>query len=129
MKTTKIIFWTTTVIIFLFEGVMPALFSQSKEARQGISSLGYPEYFGLMLTVFKVIGTLCLILPMVPARVKEWAYACFAVEFIMASISHTAVEGFTGQSIFPLFILAILVASYISYHKLQAAGDRKLATA
>jgi len=31
-KTTKIIFWISTTLIFLFEGVMPALFSQKKES-------------------------------------------------------------------------------------------------
>jgi hypothetical protein len=129
MKTTKIIFWTTTVIFFLFEGVMPALFGQTKEAKEGITHLGYPEYFGLTLVIFKVIGALCLIIPMVPARVKEWAYACFAVEIIFAAISHTAVEGFTGQSVFPLVILAILIVSYRSYHKLQAANNKEFATA
>ena len=30
LKTTKIIFWISTALIFVFEGVMPALFSQKK---------------------------------------------------------------------------------------------------
>jgi len=121
MKTTKIIFWTTTTLIFLFEGLMPALFSQSEEGKEGIRHLGYPDYFGIMLTVFKIAGSLCLILPMIPTRMKEWAYACFAVEFIFASISHTVIDGFGGQTIFPLIILAILIVSYSSYHKLNSA--------
>ena len=129
MKTTKIIYWTTTILIFLFEGVMPALFSQSEEGKEGIRHLGYPAYFGITLTVFKVIGALCLILPMMPARVKEWAYACFAVEFLFASISHAAVDGVDGQTIFPLIILAIHMTSYFTYHKLKAVSEHKLATA
>ena len=54
MKTNKIIFWLTTTLIFLFEGVMPALTSQTEMAKEGIRHLGYPGYFGVMLTVFKV---------------------------------------------------------------------------
>ena len=68
----------TTVIIFLMEGVMPAFTSQTEMAKEGIKHLGYPEYFGNALVVFKVVGALLLIIPQVPKRIKEWAYAGFA---------------------------------------------------
>ena len=71
MKKTNIIFWVTTTLIFLFEGVMPALTSQTEMAKEGIAHLGYPAYFGIMLTVFKVLGALALIIPQVPNRIKE----------------------------------------------------------
>ena len=117
MKKVNIIYWTTTTLIFLFEGVLPALTSQTEMAKEGISHLGYPAYFGVMLTVFKVLGALALILPQVPPRIKEWAYAGFAFDFIAASVSHWAVDGFGGQAIFPLVVLAILMVSYAYYYK------------
>jgi DoxX-like family len=120
MKTTKILFWVTTTLIFIFEGVLPAFTSQSEMAKEGIRHLGYPEYFGVMLAVFKVIGALVLIIPQVSARIKEWAYACFAVDFIAASVSHWAVDGFGVDTIFPLVVLAILIVSYVNFHKLKA---------
>jgi len=113
-KTTKTIFWTTTVIIFLFEGVIPALTSQSELAKEGIRHLGYPAYFGNALVVCKVIGTLLLIIPQTPNRVKEWAYAGFAFDFIFASISHWATDGAGMLTFFPLIFLALLIASYIT---------------
>ncbi|KAF2327818.1 DoxX family protein [Flavobacterium ginsenosidimutans] len=119
MKTTKIIFWTTTILIFLFEGVMPALTSQSEMAKEGIRHLGYPEYFGNALVVFKILGVLALIIPQVPGRIKEWAYAGFAFDFIFASISHFAVDGIGFQGFFPLIVLAILIISYVTYHRIQ----------
>ncbi|MBK9396779.1 MAG: DoxX family protein [Saprospiraceae bacterium] len=122
MKTTKILFWTTTIIIFLFEGVMPALTSQTELAKEGIQHLGYPAYFGIALVVFKVVGTIILILPQVSARIKEWAYAGFGFDFIFASISHFAVDGMDFQSFFPLIIFGILIVSYVNYHKLRGAG-------
>ena len=118
IKTTKVIYWTTTGIIFLFEGVLPALTSHTELAVEGIRHLGYPDYFRVMLTVFKVLGALALILPLVKGRFKEWAYAGFGIVMISACVSHTAVDGFGGQSIFPLVIFAILITSYLSYHKL-----------
>jgi len=119
MKKHKIIFWTTTIIIFLMEGVMPALTSQTKIAKEGISHLGYPEYFGNALVVFKVLGALTLIIPAVPKRLKEWAYAGFAFDFIFASISHLAVDGISFQGFMPLLFLAVLSASYFSYQRLN----------
>lgn len=119
-KSTKIIFWSTTTLIFLFEGVMPALTSQSEMAKEGIRHLGYPEYFGVMLTVFKVLGALVLILPQAPSRIKEWAYAGFAIDFIAAFVSNWAVDGFNGMLALPLVCLVVLVVSNVYYHKMKA---------
>lgn len=119
MKKEKIIFWSATVLIFLFEGVMPAFTSQTEVAKEGIRHLGYPEYFGNALVVFKVLGALALIIPQIKGRLKEWVYAGFTFDFIFASISHTAIDGFGFQSIFPLIVLGILAVSYVYYHKLN----------
>ncbi|MCV9927217.1 DoxX family protein [Flavobacterium sp. LS1R49] len=118
MKSTKIIFWVTTIIIFLFEGVMAAFTSQTELAKEGIRHLGYPEYFGNALVVFKILGVLVLVIPTIPNRIKEWAYAGFAFDFIFASISHFSVDGIGFQVFFPLIFLVILIISYINYHKL-----------
>lgn len=117
-KSTKVIYWITTVIIFLFEGVMPALTSQTQLAKQGIQHLGYPQYFGNAFVIFKVLGTLVLIIPQIPNRIKEWAYAGFAFDFIFASISIWAVDGLSFLTFFPLIILVILIVSYITHEKL-----------
>ncbi|MET0241997.1 MAG: DoxX family protein [Flavitalea sp.] len=119
MKKDKIIYWIATIIIALFEGLMPALTSQTELAKEGIRHLGYPEYFGNALVVFKVLGVLVLIIPQFPKRVKEWAYAGFGFDFIFATISHAAVDGINAQTFFPLLIFAILAVSYIYYHKLN----------
>ena len=119
MKKNKIIYWITTGLIFLMEGVMPALTSQTKMAKEGISHLGYPEYFGNALVVFKVLGALILIIPKLPRKLKELAYAGFTFNFLFACISHGAVDGVNGQTFFPLIVLAILAASYYNYSKLN----------
>ncbi len=121
MKATKIIYWTATILLFLFEGVMPALTGNTEMAKQGISHLGYPDYFRVMLNIFKVAGSLGLLLPFVRGRVKEWVYAGFAFDFIFATLSLLAVDGFVGLSFFPLIALAVLIVSYVTYHRLQDA--------
>lgn len=118
MKRDKIIFWTTTIIIFIMEGLIPAFTSQSELAKQGISHLGYPAYFGTALVFFKVPGVLALVIPRVPKPIKEFAYASFTFNFLFASIGHFAVDGFGFQAILPLIFLGILAVSYIFFHRL-----------
>ncbi|MBP6855175.1 MAG: DoxX family protein [Candidatus Pacebacteria bacterium] len=119
MKKHKIIFWVTTSLIFIFEGVMPALTSQSEMSIQGIVGLGYPLYFVTLLTVFKVLGSIVLIVPKFPARVKEWAYAGFGIDFICAFVSLWVVAGFNAGLALPVVAFIILALSYNSYHKLN----------
>jgi hypothetical protein len=57
--------------------------------------------------------------PQVPKRLKEFEYAGFTFNFLFAAISHLTVDGFNFQSLFPLIILAILMVSYFSFHKLN----------
>lgn len=123
MKTDKIIFWTATIIIFLFEGVMPALTSQTEFAKESIRQLGYPDYFGITLVVFKVLGVIALVIPKVPEKIKEWAYAGFTFDFLFACISNWPVDGFGFNAIFPLIILAILIVSYRYYHKINTIAQ------
>jgi len=120
MKSTRIIYWSTTTLIFLFEGVMPALTSSSKLAVDSIRHLGYPDYFRVMLTVFKVVGALALILPFIKGRAKEWAYAGFTFTFLAACVSNAATFGMGFEAAMPLIVLLVLVVSYMYYHKMVA---------
>lgn len=116
IKKTKIIYWTTTIIIFLIEGILP----HTQKAAESKIHLGYPVYFGIMLNTFKIVGVLALIIPAIKGRFKEWVYAGFGINFISASISWWSVDGFTLQSVLPLVFLGILITSYINYHKIQS---------
>ncbi|HEX7755394.1 MAG TPA: DoxX family protein [Niabella sp.] len=119
MKTTKILYWTFTGLIVILDGVIPALTSHTELAKQGISHLGYPDYFRVLLTIFKVSGAIVLAVPFFKGRIKEWAYAGFTFNFISAAVSHTVVDGFNGETVFPLVALVVLGASYQYYHKLR----------
>lgn len=119
MKKTKIIFWVSTSLIFLFMGVMPALTGNTEMAKEGTKHLGYPQYFGMALNIFKILGSLALIIPQIPKMLKEWAYAGFVFDIIFATISLWAVDGFNAMLLAPVLVMAVLLVSYFSYHKLQ----------
>ena len=124
MKKTKITFWTSTVFIFLFEGIMPVstLLFAPQYANAGTRPLGYPDYFAVALIIFKFLGALALLLSFIPARVKEWAYAGLTFNLVFAVISHAAVDGNIGFILLPVAIMAILAMSYFSYGKLKTGG-------
>ncbi|HPN71282.1 MAG TPA: DoxX family protein [Saprospiraceae bacterium] len=124
MKKNRVLFWASTGFIFLFEGMMPliTLLFATEYATAGTKPLGYPDYFAYALIVCKVLGATAIILPQLPDKIKEWAYAGLTFNMIFAVISHVVVDGFLFVSFFPLIILAILAVSYYYNSKLKANG-------
>jgi hypothetical protein len=118
-KKDKVIYWLSTGIIVLLDSVMPAFTFNTDLAKQGIAHLGYPDYFRIELSIFKIIGGIVLIFPSIPKRLKEWAYFGFALDFLSAFIGHTVIDGFGAQSLFPLVMLLFLIISYVYYHKIK----------
>ena len=117
-KTTKIVYWVTTGLLALF--ILPGIFFLTTPfAIEGTKHIGIPYWFHMELGIAKFIGGLILILPMIPMRIKEWAYVAFGIDFISATIGHLAVDGFIISSFEPLIVLALLVISYICYHKIK----------
>ncbi|HLK27478.1 MAG TPA: DoxX family protein [Puia sp.] len=116
-KTTKIIYWTTTGLLALF--ILPGIFFlTSPFAIEGTKHLGIPYWFHMELGIGKFIGGLILILPFFSKRIKEWAYVALGIDALSATIGHLSVDGFVLMSFEPLLIFAILLISYITYHKL-----------
>jgi hypothetical protein len=98
-----------------------ALTSRTPFAIAGITHLGYPVYFAGLLAIFKIIGCVAIIIPQVPGRIKEWAYAGFGIDFISALVSIIAVDGFGVGALLPIVFIGILIVSYTTYHKLHPA--------
>ncbi len=119
MKKPVIAFWVSTSLIFITQSVLELVAYFSGAAEVGVVGLGYPAYFVEMLVVAKVLGGLALILPQVPAKIKEWAYAGFTFDFIAAFISMWAVGGFSGVLALPIIAMAVLMVSYRAYHNLN----------
>ena len=58
---------------------------------EAFTHLGFPAYFRVELAWAKLLGVVLLLAP-VPARLKEWAYAGFAINLGSALIAHLAVS-------------------------------------
>ncbi len=111
-------FWVSTSLIFLTQCVLDLVAYFTGNFEPVVVGLGYPAYFALMLIVAKVLGSFALILPKIPARLKEWAYAGFMFDFTAAFISMWVVVGLTIANVIPIVAMVILYISYSSYHKM-----------
>lgn len=79
--------------------------------------LGYPLYFIQLISYAKVVGAITILLPMVPARVKEWAYFGFFVDLVAAIVSFAAVGDPLSQWA-PMFLfVGVLVWAYMVHHR------------
>ncbi|MDE3255523.1 MAG: DoxX family protein [Bacteroidota bacterium] len=120
MKTTKIIYWVTTSIICLF--ALGAIQMNSEMAREGANHVLIPRYLALEISIGQLIGLVLLIVPAVPKRFKEWAYVGFGIMYISALNAHIAVgDPFVPYGLMAVIFFGLLLASYISFHKLQDA--------
>jgi hypothetical protein len=121
MKKNKIIFWAATIIIALWEAVMPIgtwIFAP-EYMTFGTKALLYPDYFAYSLVIAKVLGVVAITYPKTPNTIKEWAYAGLSFTLIFAFISHACVDKNIGFMLMPLVFLAILGVSYFYHHKNQ----------
>jgi uncharacterized membrane protein YphA (DoxX/SURF4 family) len=84
--------------------------AHTKSMMAGFAHLGYPAYFANLLGIAKLLGVCALLTPRMP-RIKEWAYAGFAIVIISASYSHLE-SGDGLKALEPLATLAALAASY-----------------
>lgn len=123
MKKNTIIFWAATVIIFLMEGIMPisTLLFAPQFTNAGTKPLGYPDYFAVALILCKFLGSFAILLPQVPAKLKEWAYAGLTYNLLFAILSHIVVDKNIGYILMPVVVLFILVISYKYKDKLKSA--------
>ena len=126
MKRDKIFYWIATSLVALSGLMAGIMYFVSPFIAKEFKHLGFPDYFRVELATAKIVGAFAIILPVVSGRVKEWAYAGFAIAFISATTAHISVES-VPAAISPLISLLLLVISYFYFAKLSkykaVAGD------
>jgi hypothetical protein len=87
--------------------------------------LGFPNYFRIELTAAKIIGAFMLLIPQVPARIKEWIYVAFSINLISAFIAKLNSGYSIAASSEPLLVFIILIVSIRYLDKLNKAQRTK----
>jgi len=121
MKKNKIIYWITTGIIGLMMLFSGSQYFINPKVVESFVHFGFPNYFRIELGLAKLIGALVLLIPQIPTRIKEWAYAGFGIVFISASIAHYNNGDPMANIISPFVFLVILAISNIYLHKVKQA--------
>src|SRR5665213_2793503 len=96
MKGYKVAYWIATTLVSLLGSLAGIMYFINPIIVGEFKHLGFPDYFRVELGIAQLLGALALILPMVSNRIKDWAYAGFAITFISATTAHVAVEGISA---------------------------------
>jgi hypothetical protein len=83
-------FWTATALFCLQIGFTAYAQLRLPQVAEAFAHLGFPDYFRVELTWAKLLGVVLLLAP-VPARLKQWTYAGFAITLGSALIAHLSV--------------------------------------
>ncbi len=112
MKWKVIAYWTCTVVIAFCIGTGGA--AQAMRVPQnveGMTALGYPLHFIVLLGVWKVLGALTLLAPRL-RLVKEWAYAGIFIDLSGAVVTAVANGTEAFHVIAPAVLIGFLAASW-----------------
>ena len=115
-------FWIATGL-FCLQMAFTAYYElrQLPDAAQAFARLGFPaDFFRIELSWAKLVGVAVLLVPVVPARLKEWAYAGFAINLVSAVIAHASIRD-TALAFVPSTLTSVLwVLSYCFWRRVQA---------
>jgi len=89
-KAELIAYWSVTALLCLQLGFTAYAQLSLPQVAEAFTHLGFPAYFRVELSWAKLLGVVLLLAP-VAARLKEWAYAGFAITLGSALIAHVAV--------------------------------------
>jgi hypothetical protein len=118
-KAKTIVYWTVTALFCLQMSFTAYAQLRLPQVAQAFVHFGFPTYFRVELSWAKLLGVVLLLAP-VPARLKEWAYAGFAINLASALIAHLAM-GDGPEAWSPAAATSVLWAlSYFLWRSLQA---------
>ncbi len=110
MKRDKIIYWVATGLLSLMMlGSAGMYLFNTAEVSTVFTTLGYPTHIIYPLAIAKILG-LVAILTKRSATLKEWAYAGFTFDFLLAIAGHLYVKD--GEFVGALMALVLLTVSY-----------------
>jgi hypothetical protein len=88
-KARTIAYWIVTALFCLQMAFTAYAQLRLPEVAENFARLGFPDYFRVELSWAKLLGVVLLLAP-VPPRLREWAYAGFAINLGSAIIAHVA---------------------------------------
>jgi len=115
-------FWISTALL-AFQMTFTA-YAQLRlpQVAAAFAHMGFPAYFRIELSWAKFAGVAVLLIPKISARLKEWAYAGFAITLVSAIVAHLAVGDGPDAWGWAAGTGVLWAASYFFFRRLQAGG-------
>ncbi|HUB52308.1 MAG TPA: DoxX family protein [Terracidiphilus sp.] len=123
-KSVAIAYWSVIGLLCLWIAATAYAQLTVPQVADAYRQLGFPSAsFRIELAWAKFLGIAALLLP-VPARVKEWAFAGFAIDFVSALIAHVSAGQGVNQWIWALVAFVLLAVPYLLRERMQSASTR-----
>jgi DoxX-like family len=118
-KAKTILYWIVTGLFCVQISFTAYAQMSLPQVAAAFTHLGFPAYFRVELSWAKLLGVVLLLAP-VPARLKEWAYAGFAINLASALIAHLSVGDGPEAWSWPARTGVLWGLSYLFWRRLQA---------
>lgn len=116
MKNIKRAYWASTGLLSAMMLISAGMYFFNNEAvSQTFTNLGFPTYIIYPLAIAKILG-LVAIWTNKSKALKEWAYAGFFFDFLLATSAHIAIND--GEFAGALVAMVLLFTSYFTWKKL-----------
>jgi hypothetical protein len=116
-KGIRIGYWIATSLFAVQMGFTAYAQLRLPQVAEAFTHLGFPAYFRIELSWLKFAGIAVLLLP-APDRLKEWAYAGFAITLGSALIAHFSVGDTVAQWSWAAGTGVLWALSYFFFRKL-----------
>ncbi len=117
------IYRISTGLLTLVMGFSASMyFAQHDMVVEKFTSLGFPAFIIYPLAIAKILG-LVAIWTNKSKMLKEWAYAGYTFELLLAAGAHLSIAD--GEHMAPLVVLLIALISYAFYRKLYRVYSDK----
>lgn len=117
MKANRIIYYVSTglfTLIMLFSVSM--YLTKTEMIKEAFTGFGYPAYLVYPLAIAKILGLVAL-WGIKSKTIKEWAYAGFFFNIVLAFFAHVMIHD--GEQLFSLLCFIFLTTSYLMFKKLN----------
>ncbi len=122
-KANTIVYWIVTAVFCAQVGFTAYAQLRLPQVADMFIHLGFPAYFRVELSWAKFVGVALLLAP-VPARLKEWAHAGFAITLASALIAHLSVGDGPQAWSWSVGTGVLWGVSYFFWRRLQGTSAR-----
>jgi hypothetical protein len=126
-KAMNIVYWIVTAIFCLQMSFTAYAQLRLPQVAEMFTHLGFPDYFRVELSWAKLLGVAVILAP-APARLKEWAYAGFAINLASALVAHLSVGDGPEAWVWAAVSGVLWVLSYFFWRRLRAGELRSKQT-